>query len=139
MGYFLVTEECGPAWDASRPRREQDDWDAHAAFMDALVEDAFVVLGGPVGDGARVLLVIEAEDRAGDRGSRRLGEAIEARLGEAIEARLSEAIEARLGEAIDARVGEAVEARLAEDPWIRTGILRVATIEPWEILLDGRG
>jgi uncharacterized protein YciI len=115
MGYFLVTEECGPAWDASRPRREQDDWDAHAAFMDALVEDGFVVLGGPVGDGARVLLVIEAEGRAGDRAW------------------------PRVGEAIDARVGEAVEARLAEDPWIRTGILRVATIEPWEILLDGRG
>jgi hypothetical protein len=60
MGHFVVTEERGPSWDASRPRREQDGWDAHAAFMDALVEDGFVVLGGPLGDGLRVLLVTGA-------------------------------------------------------------------------------
>ena len=36
-----------------RPRREQDGWDAHAAFMDALVDDGVVVLGGPIGDGER--------------------------------------------------------------------------------------
>ena len=34
---------------------------------------------------------------------------------------------------------QAVEARLAEDPWRPMGLLRTATIEPWEILLDGRG
>ena len=62
MGYFVVTEERGPSWDASRPRREQDEWDVHASFMDGLVDQGFVVLGGPVGDGVRVLLVIESED-----------------------------------------------------------------------------
>ena len=41
--------------------REQDEWDAHARFMDALMEDGFVVLGGPVGDGERVLLAVQAE------------------------------------------------------------------------------
>jgi hypothetical protein len=41
--------------------REQDEWDAHARFMDALVEDGFVVLGGPVGDGERILLAVQAE------------------------------------------------------------------------------
>jgi hypothetical protein len=60
MGYFVITEERGPAWDGSRQRREQDDWDAHAGFMDGLVDERFVVLGGPVGDGMRVMLVIEA-------------------------------------------------------------------------------
>jgi hypothetical protein len=40
--------------------REQDAWDAHASFMDALAEDGFVALGGPLGDGARVLLVVDA-------------------------------------------------------------------------------
>ncbi|MGH3013080.1 MAG: hypothetical protein ACRDMY_14755, partial [Gaiellaceae bacterium] len=30
--------------------------------MDGLVEDGFVVLGGPLGDGERVLLVVEAAD-----------------------------------------------------------------------------
>ena len=96
MSFFVVTEERGPSWDASRPRREQDEWDTHAAFMDGLVDDGFVVLGGPVGDGVRVLLVVEAETE------------------------------------------RHVETRLAEDPWMTMGILRVGSIEPWEILLDGR-
>jgi uncharacterized protein YciI len=59
---FVVIEISGPAWDPSLGRREQDGWDEHAAFMDALVDDGFVVLGGPLGDGERVMLVVEAED-----------------------------------------------------------------------------
>jgi uncharacterized protein YciI len=61
--YFLVTRAWGPAWDPNRPRRGQDGWDEHAAFMDALVDDGFVVLGGPVGDveTGPALLVVEAE------------------------------------------------------------------------------
>lgn len=59
MGYFLVTTVHGPRWDASRGVREQDAWDAHAAFMDQLVDDRFVILGGPIGD--RAMLVIEAD------------------------------------------------------------------------------
>jgi len=39
---------------------EQSGRDEHAAFMDALVEGGFVVLGGPVGDGHRVVHVVEA-------------------------------------------------------------------------------
>jgi uncharacterized protein YciI len=57
--------EKGPAWDGSRGRREQDGWAEHAAFMDALVADGFVLLGGPLGDGERVLLAVEAPDEAG--------------------------------------------------------------------------
>jgi hypothetical protein len=49
--YYLVERAKGPAWDHSRGRREQDGWDAHAAFMDALAEESFVVLGGPIGEG----------------------------------------------------------------------------------------
>ena len=44
---FAVTMESGPSWDDSRPRREQDDWTDHAAFMDGLVADGFIVIGGP--------------------------------------------------------------------------------------------
>lgn len=61
VGYFVVTLERGSGWDPARSRRAQDDWDAHAAFMDALAAEGFVVLGGPVGDGTLVLLVIQAE------------------------------------------------------------------------------
>jgi uncharacterized protein YciI len=33
--------------------REQRDWAGHASFINALTEDGFVVLGGPIGDGTR--------------------------------------------------------------------------------------
>jgi hypothetical protein len=61
-GYYLVEEAKGPAWDHSRRRQEQLGWDEHAAFVDALVEERFVILGGPIGegDGENVLLVVDA-------------------------------------------------------------------------------
>ena len=59
---FAVVLEHGGAWDDARGLREQDGWDDHAAFMDALVDDGFVVLGGPFGDGTRVLHAVAAED-----------------------------------------------------------------------------
>jgi uncharacterized protein YciI len=64
--YYLVERARGPGWDYSRGRREQDGWDEHAAFMDALVEEGFVVLGGPMGegDGDNVLLVVDAGNEA---------------------------------------------------------------------------
>jgi hypothetical protein len=64
--YYLVERAKGPAWDHSRGTREQSGWDEHAAFMDALAEDGFVVLGGPIGegDGENVLLVVDADGEA---------------------------------------------------------------------------
>lgn len=66
MAVFAVTLENGPGFDGSRGRREQQLWNEHAAFMDSLVEDGFVLLGGPLGDvdRDRVLLVIDAADEA---------------------------------------------------------------------------
>lgn len=60
MAYFAVIREHGEGWDSSRGMREQEGWDEHATFMEGLVDDGFVVLGGPLGDG-RVLLVVDAE------------------------------------------------------------------------------
>jgi uncharacterized protein YciI len=69
LDYFLVERAKGPAWEDSKPRREQAGWEAHAAFMDALAEDGFVVLGGPVGDGDgdNALLIIDAGSEAAVR------------------------------------------------------------------------
>jgi uncharacterized protein YciI len=61
MTYYLVTRERGPRWNSSLPMREQESWDTHARFMNALVDGRFVVLGGPLGDGLEVLLIIAAE------------------------------------------------------------------------------
>jgi uncharacterized protein YciI len=73
---------------------EQEKWAEHAAFMNALADDGFVVLGGPLGDGARMLLIIDADSEG------------------------------------------AIQTRLAADPWTPMGLLRIAKVERWEILLD---
>jgi uncharacterized protein YciI len=62
MANFALRLVHGPRWDASRHIREQEAWDEHAAFMDELVDDGFVILGGPVGDGGQTLHVVEAAD-----------------------------------------------------------------------------
>jgi uncharacterized protein YciI len=62
--WFVVERRSGPEWDASLPLEGQSGWDAHAAFMDGLVDTGFVVLGGPLEDEHRVILVIEAESEA---------------------------------------------------------------------------
>ena len=74
---------------------EQEKWAEHAAFMNALAHGGFVVLGGPLGDGARILLIIDADSEG------------------------------------------AIQTRLAADPWTPMGLLRIAKVERWEILLGG--
>jgi hypothetical protein len=59
--HFAVTRERGPNWNGSLPMREQERWDEHARFMDLLVDDGCVLFGGPLGDGARILLIMRAE------------------------------------------------------------------------------
>jgi uncharacterized protein YciI len=95
--FFAVRLERGGPWDWSRGLREQDGFDEHARFMDALVEEGFIVLGGPLEGGREVLHAISAPSE------------------------------------------EQVRARLAEDNWHENGMLMLKSIEPWTILLDGRG
>ena len=63
MAVFAVTMVNGPAWDPAVQRRQQAGWDAHARYMDGLVADGRVILGGPIGDGSDVLVVHEAADQ----------------------------------------------------------------------------
>jgi uncharacterized protein YciI len=59
---FAVTRSRGPAWDAARSMEAQDDWPAHAVFMNALHRDGFVLLGGPLEGTPDVLLIARAND-----------------------------------------------------------------------------
>ena len=95
MALFVTINEQGPHWNPARSMREQEGWAEHAAFMNALVDDRLVVLGGPLrkGDRHRALLVLRATDE------------------------------------------ETLRARLADDPWVRSGILRMDELVPWELLL----
>ncbi len=45
---FAVIRSRGPAWDNTLPMDDQVDWPTHAAFMDALTDEGFVALGGPI-------------------------------------------------------------------------------------------
>jgi uncharacterized protein YciI len=58
--FFAVRLERGGPWDWSRDLREQDGWDEHARFMDSLVDDGFILIGGPLEDGRDVLHAISA-------------------------------------------------------------------------------
>jgi hypothetical protein len=57
---FIVLLAKGPSWDAATLRRSQARWDEHAAFVDKLTADGFVVLGGPLGED-------DGEDAVGSR------------------------------------------------------------------------
>jgi len=59
--FLVVLRRSGPEWDRSQPLEEQSDWPAHASFMDGLVDEGFVVLGGPLADEHRVVHAVEAE------------------------------------------------------------------------------
>ena len=58
--FHVVVHRSGPDYDRSLPLEQQSGWDEHAAFMEALVDAGFLVLGGPLGDEYRVVHVVEA-------------------------------------------------------------------------------
>lgn len=76
---FALTLVRGPRWDQSLGIREQVGWSEHAAFMDSLVADGLILVGGPLGDGRQTLHAVEAPDEVEIR--RRLGEDPWARAG----------------------------------------------------------
>jgi hypothetical protein len=62
--FLVILRQSGPEWRPGRPLDEQPGWEGHAAYMDRLVEEGFIVLGGPVGDDRRVAEVVEAASAA---------------------------------------------------------------------------
>jgi len=59
---FLAFSSAGPNRDFSKDTREQSFWDEHAAFIDQLVEDGSILMGGPLVDEGGALLIFNAED-----------------------------------------------------------------------------
>jgi uncharacterized protein YciI len=60
LSTYVVLRERGPEWNPNRDMRAQDGWYEHAAFMEGLAEEGFILLGGVLEDG-RALHVVEAE------------------------------------------------------------------------------
>lgn len=61
MEHFVVRLERGGPWDWSRGMREQDGWDEHARFMDDLVDEGFILLGGPLEGERETMHIVRAE------------------------------------------------------------------------------
>ena len=61
----VVRWRAGPTW-ASGPPSEQPGWDEHASFVDDLVANGTMVLGGPFADNSGSLTVLQhiGEDEA---------------------------------------------------------------------------
>ena len=64
MSLFAVTREAGPAWREGKGAFEQPGVNDHAAFMNDLAAEGFVLLAGPLGGSEagriRVLLIADA-------------------------------------------------------------------------------
>jgi uncharacterized protein YciI len=59
---FVAISSAGPNRDPSKGTREQPFWDEHAAFIDQLVADGFILMGGPLVDEGGALLILNAEN-----------------------------------------------------------------------------
>ena len=62
----MAISSAGPNADRSKTTREQPFWDEHAAFIDQLVEEDFILMGGPFVDKAGLpygaFLIFNAKD-----------------------------------------------------------------------------
>ena len=59
---FVTISSAGPNRDPSKGTREQPLWDEHAAFIDQLVDEGFVLMGGPLIDEDGAMLIVNADD-----------------------------------------------------------------------------
>jgi hypothetical protein len=67
--FLVVLRRSGPEYDHSKQLEQQSGWLDHADFMDRLVDDGFIVLGGVLGDEVRTAHAVEAasEDEVRER------------------------------------------------------------------------
>jgi uncharacterized protein YciI len=97
---FLAISSAGPNSDSAKGTRQQPFWDEHAEFIDRLVDEDFIFMGGPLvnetGLPHGALLIVNAEDE------------------------------------------NEVREKLKNDPWFTHGILKLESVERWQIFIDAR-
>jgi uncharacterized protein YciI len=59
---FITISSAGPNRDPSKSTRQQPLWDEHAEFIDQLVDEGFIFMGGPLVDEGGSILIVNAED-----------------------------------------------------------------------------
>jgi uncharacterized protein YciI len=58
--FHVILRQTGPEFDPALPLAQQTGWDEHASYMESLVDDGHIVLGGPLPNGL-VAHAMEAE------------------------------------------------------------------------------
>jgi uncharacterized protein YciI len=110
--YFVVISQQGPSWDPSKTMRDQQLWTEHATFINGLVDEGFLLLGGPLADRSRPDddFSTVSEPVGDDRLYRTMV-------------------------VVRAPGSDDAAARLTADPWIRSGVLVSTSIDRWEVLV----
>ena len=66
MSYFAVIREAGPAWTDGQGTFEQPGVNDHAAFMNTLADQGFVLFAGPLAGSEqgriRAMVIVDAAD-----------------------------------------------------------------------------
>ena len=93
---FVVISAAGLKREHSKSTREQPLWDEHAAFIDQLVAEGFIFMGGPLVDEGGAMLIVNADDE------------------------------------------NEVREVLKNDPWFERGILKLESVNRWQIFIDAR-
>jgi len=63
MARWVIRVQRGGPWDFSKDMRQQDGWDDHAAYMDGIFDEGFLLLAGPLEGDKETMWVVEAESR----------------------------------------------------------------------------
>jgi hypothetical protein len=60
--FLVFVSQTGPEWEPDRPMEEQSLWPEHAVFMNRLVDEGLIALGGPLHEQGRAFHVWEEVD-----------------------------------------------------------------------------
>jgi len=108
---FVVIREQGQGWDRSRGMREQDYWPEHVVFVNRIVDEGRMLLGGPLGEVDQNGKSVDPTEPVGADGTYRTLIVLEADN------------ERELAELLD------------DDPWSKHRVLDTQVIYRWEMLV----
>ena len=108
---FVVIRKQGPGWDRARSMREQNYWPEHVDYVNRIVDEGRMLLGGPLGEADRNGAFIDPTEPVGVDGTYRTMVVLEA------------GDERELAALID------------DDPWSEHHVLETSSIYRWEMLV----
>ena len=108
---FVVIRKQGSGWDPSRTMREQDYWPDHVTFVDGIVDQRSMLLGGPLSEFDGNGMPGDPTDAVGPNRTYRALIVLEA------------------------DTQEELTNLLDDDPWSKHHVLETAAIYRWEMLV----